>query len=68
MTWTKVVVPMMPDYIWCILEYTGVPMRSSLVNFGPKNYKWTLPSVTEGASEEALEGAGSSRSLRHPKK
>lgn len=32
-----------------------MPMRMFFINFRPKNYNWTLPSVsTEGASEEEL--------------
>lgn len=55
MTKTKVVVPTMLDNIWRILEYTGVPMKMFLVNFGLENFNWMLAvEPAEEASEEGL--------------
>lgn len=43
MTRTKAVTPTMPNNIYYILEFAGVPIRMFLANFGPEHFNWTLP-------------------------
>lgn len=44
----------MPNNMWKILEFAGVPMRSFSNNFELEFYNCTLPDIIRGASEETL--------------
>lgn len=52
----KLVILTMPVNIWRILETTRTNMRSSALNFGPKNYNYQLLPIEERATDEDLRG------------
>lgn len=55
MNQTKAMVLTMPNNIWRILVYTGVPMRMFSLKFGPKQFNCTLSTKSvEGLPEEEL--------------